>query len=56
MARWCQSGNPEVVGSHPAGLNKLAVGGTFHGQIYKRFLSMATFGHTFYSTKVINWG
>ena len=37
-----QSGNPEVVGSSPAGGEKLAVGRTFSGQIYKRFEPLAT--------------
>ena len=36
-----QSDNPELVGSSPAGGEKLAVGRTFSGQIYKRFLPLA---------------
>ena len=37
----CQSGNPEVLGSSPAGSEKLAVGPTFSGQSYKRAVSLA---------------
>ena len=37
-----QSGNPEVVGLSPAGEEQLAVGRTFSGQSYKRFVPLAT--------------
>ena len=48
MAVWCswltrQSGNPEVVGSSPAGGEKLAVCQTFSGHSYKRFVSLAMY-------------
>ena len=36
-----QSGNPEVVGSSPAGSKTLAIGPTFAGEIYKRFVPLS---------------
>ena len=39
----CQSGSPEVVGSNPADGEKYAVGQTFSGQSYKRFLSLVRY-------------
>ena len=36
-----QSAYPKVVGSSPAGGEKLAVGRTFSGQSYKRFVPLA---------------
>ena len=48
-----QFGNPEVVGSIPAGGEKLAVGRTFSGRIYKE---VSTSGHAFHPAEVIQLG
>ena len=48
----CQSRDPEVVGSSPAGGEKFAVGQTFPGQFVRGY----TPGHTFHPTQVINLG
>ena len=47
-----QSGNPEVVGLSPAGGEKLAVGQTFSGQSYKRFVPLAM---NFTPTRLLKW-
>ena len=47
-----QSGYPEVVSSSPTGGEDLAVGPTFSGQIYKRFLPLAMH---FTTPRRLNW-
>lgn len=46
-----QSGNLKVVGLSPASGKKLVDGGTFSGQYYERFVTLATH----FTTPSLNW-